>query len=87
MTPENKSKKRETAGAGWFDLPAFESSEAKADHWDSTRGPTSQELRREVQAIRLRNAMDPKRFYRGNNDLSMPKYAQVSHACVELHSC
>lgn len=32
-----------------------------------------------MQAIRLRNALDPKRFYKGGNkDKGMPKYAQVS---------
>lgn len=43
------------------------------------RGPSAQDMRREVQAIRLRNAIDPKRFYRGSasGDREMPKYAQV----------
>ena len=42
------------------------------------RSPTAEAMRREVQAIRLRNAMDPKRFYRGGSgDKGMPKYAQL----------
>lgn len=42
------------------------------------RSPTAEVMRREVQAIRLRNAMDPKRFYRGGSgDKGMPKYAQL----------
>lgn len=35
-------------------------------------------MRREVQAIRLRNALDPKRFYKGGNkDKGMPRFAQL----------
>lgn len=44
----------------------------------SARGPTAEEMRREVQAIRLRNALDPKRFYKGGNkDKGMPRFAQL----------
>lgn len=49
----------------------------------SARGPTAEEMRREVQAIRLRNAMDPKRFYKGGKgDKGMPKFAQVSRVAA-----
>lgn len=36
-------------------------------------------MRREVQAIRLRNALDPKRFYKGgaSKDRGMPEFAQL----------
>ena len=52
---------------------------ASSKYVSSARGATAEEMRREVQAIRLRNAMDPKRFYRGGKaDKGMPKFAQVS---------
>jgi hypothetical protein len=57
----------------------------------SARGATAEEMRREVQAIRLRNAMDPKRFYRGGKaDKGMPKFAQVSwpsYARPQMDAC
>lgn len=38
-------------------------------------------MRQQLTAIRLRNALDPKRFYRGSggtgSDRSIPKYAQL----------
>lgn len=48
-------------------------------HDGDGRGPSAEDMRREVQAIRLRNAIDPKRFFRGSvsGDRDMPKYAQV----------
>ncbi|KAH9949888.1 Fcf2 pre-rRNA processing-domain-containing protein [Amylocystis lapponica] len=48
---ERKALKITTAGPGWFDLPA----PAAAD---------LPRLHREVEALRLRNQLDPKRFYR-----------------------
>ncbi|KAK0551752.1 dTDP-fucopyranose mutase [Tilletia horrida] len=44
------------------------------------RSKTSSEIAREVQAIRLRNALDPKRFYRGargDRALALPEFAQI----------
>jgi hypothetical protein len=68
-------------------LPAFPKSFAgkkgsitKGNNDIHSRGPTAEEMKREIQAIRLRNAMDPKRFYRGGNgagDKSMPAFAQM----------
>ena len=44
------------------------------------RQRTALELRREIMAMRLRNSMDPKRFYRGNNKsakVALPAFAQL----------
>jgi len=83
-------KRALSAGPGWFDMPAFPGAatskgsgmnvaSASSKYVSSARGATAEEMRREVQAIRLRNAMDPKRFYRGGKaDKGMPKFAQVS---------
>lgn len=71
---DKHASQTKTAGDAWFDMPAFAGESGK---WSATRGPTGEELRREVQAIRLRNSLDPKRFYRGSGDKGMPKFAQV----------
>lgn len=81
--PQERAK---TAGSSWYDMPAFPTDDTKSGpssatsrYSSSARGPTAEEMRREVQAIRLRNALDPKRFYKGGNkDKGMPKFAQVS---------
>ncbi|KDN51326.1 hypothetical protein K437DRAFT_282566 [Tilletiaria anomala UBC 951] len=43
------------------------------------RAKTALEMRREIMAIRLRNMMDPKRFYRGSKTgkIQMPEFAQL----------
>ena len=61
--------KNKTAGSSWFDLPA----PAEAD---------LPKLYREVEALRLRNQLDPKRFYRkeegeGKGIKGLPKYFAV----------
>ncbi|GLB38446.1 putative fcf2-domain-containing protein [Lyophyllum shimeji] len=66
---EKKELKNKTAGPDWFDLPA--PSEA-----DLPR------LYREVEALRLRNQLDPKRFYRkdegeGKGIKGLPQYFAV----------
>ncbi|EAU86260.1 hypothetical protein CC1G_03471 [Coprinopsis cinerea okayama7 len=63
---EKKALKKVTAGPDWFDLPA----PAEAD---------LPRLYREVEALRLRNQLDPKRFYRkdegeGKGIKGLPKY-------------
>jgi hypothetical protein len=65
--------KKQTAGPDWFDLPA----------------PTEADLprlHREVEALRLRNQLDPKRFYRkdegeGKGVKGLPKYFAVRPFC------
>ncbi|KAG8732493.1 hypothetical protein FRC11_013238 [Ceratobasidium sp. 423] len=64
---ERKEMKLTTAGPQWFDLPAPSDS-------DRPR------LARELEALRLRNALDPKRFYRKDAEGSkreMPKYFAI----------
>ncbi|KAI0084830.1 Fcf2 pre-rRNA processing-domain-containing protein [Irpex rosettiformis] len=64
-----KREKKATAGKSWFDLPA----PAEAD---------LPKLYREVEALRLRNQLDPKRFYRkdpgeGKGIKGLPKYFAI----------
>ncbi|KAL4073244.1 Fcf2 pre-rRNA processing-domain-containing protein [Scleroderma yunnanense] len=64
-----KAAKQQTAGPSWFDLPA----PAEAD---------LPRLYREVEALRLRNQLDPKRFYRkdegeGKGIKGLPKHFAI----------
>ncbi|KAJ7758490.1 Fcf2 pre-rRNA processing-domain-containing protein [Mycena maculata] len=66
---ERKELKNQTAGPDWFDLPA----PAEAD---------LPRLYREVEALRLRNHLDPKRFYRkdegeGKGIKGLPKHFAI----------
>ncbi|PWY99148.1 Fcf2-domain-containing protein [Testicularia cyperi] len=82
-----------SAGSQWFDMPEFGASPAKlaelkkhsaadAGHAKTTGGDarlaSAEQLRKEVQALRLRNTLDPKRFYRASSrNQTMPKFAQL----------
>ncbi|CAA7261366.1 unnamed protein product [Cyclocybe aegerita] len=66
---QRKELKKKTAGPDWFDLPA----PAEAD---------LPRLHREVEALRLRNQLDPKRFYKkeegeGKGIKGLPKYFAI----------
>lgn len=66
---QRKALKQQTAGPGWFDMPA----PAEAD---------LPRLYREVEAMRLRNYLDPKRFYRkdegeGKGIKGLPKHFAI----------
>ncbi|KAF7299050.1 rRNA-processing protein fcf2 [Mycena indigotica] len=66
---ERKALRKQTAGSDWFDLPA----PAEAD---------LPRLYREVESLRLRNQLDPKRFYRkeegeGKGIKGLPKYFAI----------
>ena len=87
-----KENREKSAGKQWFDMPAFPGSRfasmnpaARTEYGRSSytggdaRAATEKEMRRQVMAIRLRNALDPKRFYRSGavSDKDIPKYAQL----------
>ncbi|KAK7056704.1 dTDP-fucopyranose mutase [Paramarasmius palmivorus] len=66
---QRKELRNKTAGPDWFDLPA----PAEAD---------LPRLHREVEALRLRNQLDPKRFYRkeegeGKGIKGLPKHFAI----------
>ncbi|KAG1772264.1 Fcf2 pre-rRNA processing-domain-containing protein [Suillus occidentalis] len=66
---QRKTMRNQTAGPSWFDLPA----PAEAD---------LPRLHREVEALRLRNQLDPKRFYRkddgdGKGIKGLPKHFAI----------
>lgn len=84
----------QNAGSKWYGMPAFLGSSSKNVSKDSrieggksrytggdARAATEKEMRQQITAIRLRNALDPKRFYRGSggtgSERSIPAYAQL----------
>eukprot|EP00249_Psilotum_nudum_P002492 c15558_g1_i1 orf=203-898(-) len=57
-----RKQAKDTAGVKWFDLPA----------------PTiTPELKKDLQLLKLRRVVDPKRHYKADDSKSLPKYFQV----------
>lgn len=56
-------EKEKTTGDGWFNMKAPE---------------MSQELKGDLQVLKMRGSLDPKRFYKKNDRNGFPKYFQVS---------
>ena len=71
-TKSQKAAERSTStGKAWFDMPRRAVKSLSNDE------------KRELQALRLSNAMDPKRFMRGEakrENRKLPEYFQVSHS-------
>ncbi|KAL7884871.1 hypothetical protein AOLI_G00076410 [Acnodon oligacanthus] len=59
---KRKEEKAKTTGDGWFNMRAPELTE---------------DLRNDLKALKMRSAMDPKRFYKKNDREGFPKYFQV----------
>ncbi|KAK9374890.1 Fcf2 pre-rRNA processing-domain-containing protein [Lipomyces chichibuensis] len=59
---ENEETKEATAGEKWFHMPKTELT------------PT---IKRDMQLLKLRNVLDPKRHYRRENEREVPKYFQT----------
>ncbi|XP_010870353.2 deoxynucleotidyltransferase terminal-interacting protein 2 [Esox lucius] len=60
---KRKEEREKTSGAGWFNMRAPEMTE---------------ELKGDLKALKMRGAMDPKRFYKKNDRDGFPKYFQVA---------
>ncbi|XP_055778702.1 deoxynucleotidyltransferase terminal-interacting protein 2 [Salvelinus fontinalis] len=60
---KRKEERDKTTGAGWFNMRAPEMTE---------------ELKGDLKALKMRGAMDPKRFYKKNDRDGFPKYFQVA---------
>ncbi|KAF8340334.1 Fcf2 pre-rRNA processing-domain-containing protein [Cantharellus anzutake] len=65
---ERKALRDSTTGPKWFDLPAPSESDLPR-------------LAREVEMMRLRNALDPKRYYKAddNHENPLPKHFVIGH--------
>ncbi|KAF4110180.1 deoxynucleotidyltransferase terminal-interacting protein 2 [Onychostoma macrolepis] len=59
---KRKAEREKTTGDGWFNMRAPELTE---------------ELKNDLKALKMRSAMDPKRFYKKNDREGPPKYFQV----------
>ncbi|CAB3259190.1 unnamed protein product [Arctia plantaginis] len=57
-----RKEREKTKGPGWFNLPAPEINE---------------ELKNDLQILKMRSALDPKKFYKKNDMEVLPKYFQV----------
>ncbi|XP_014681863.1 PREDICTED: deoxynucleotidyltransferase terminal-interacting protein 2-like [Priapulus caudatus] len=62
ITKQKKEEREKTKGKKWFDMPKTE---------------ITDEVKRELQVIHMRRALDPKHFYKGNDMKGMPKYFQM----------
>ncbi|XP_020329875.1 deoxynucleotidyltransferase terminal-interacting protein 2 [Oncorhynchus kisutch] len=60
---KRKEERDKTTGAGWFNMRAPEMTE---------------EIKGDLKALKMRGAMDPKRFYKKNDRDGFPKYFQVA---------
>ncbi|XP_055327206.1 deoxynucleotidyltransferase terminal-interacting protein 2-like [Paramacrobiotus metropolitanus] len=59
----NRKKERgKTKGEDWYNMPAPE---------------LTDELKNDLRALRMRDALDPKRFYKPNDTKGLPKYFQI----------
>ncbi|XP_063373281.1 deoxynucleotidyltransferase terminal-interacting protein 2 [Cydia amplana] len=57
-----KKERAKTKGPGWFDLPAPE---------------VTEELKNDLQVLKMRSVLNPKHFYKKNDMEALPKYFQV----------
>lgn len=62
MKKQKKIEKDKSAGSSWFNMPAPE---------------MTPELQRDLNIIRMRGVLDPKRHYKKNNSKKLPKYFQI----------
>ncbi|KAL1022421.1 hypothetical protein UPYG_G00026750 [Umbra pygmaea] len=60
---KRKEEREKTTGSGWFDMKAPEMTE---------------ELMADLKALKMRGAMDPKRFYKKSDRDGFPKYFQLA---------
>lgn len=62
LKAQRRKERSLTKGPGWFGMPAPELTE---------------DLKRDLQVLRMRRVLDPKRFYKKNDLKDLPKYFQV----------
>ncbi|XP_013167276.1 PREDICTED: deoxynucleotidyltransferase terminal-interacting protein 2 [Papilio xuthus] len=62
LRAQRKKQREKTKGPGWFDMKAPEINE---------------DLKNDLQVLKMRSVMDPKHFYKKNDMEVLPKYFQV----------
>ena len=65
-----KKKQEETAGKGWYNLPKTEITE---------------DIKRDLQLIKMRNVLNRKQHYKRNDTNKMPKYFQIGTIVEGAH--
>jgi len=62
LKKQRKAEREKTKGPGWYNMGAPE---------------MTTERKNDMEALRLRGALETKRFYKRNNITTLPKYFQV----------
>lgn len=62
LARHKKAERDKTKGSDWYDMKAPEMTE---------------EVKRDLEILQMRNAIDPKRFYKKNDRTVLPKYFQI----------
>ena len=63
-----KLEREKTKGDAWYNLPATE---------------VTEEIKRDLEVLKMRDALDPKRFYKKNASKELPKYFQVTSVTLK----
>ncbi|KAG1666949.1 Deoxynucleotidyltransferase terminal-interacting protein 2 [Nymphon striatum] len=61
---KRKEEREKTKGSSWYNMPATE---------------LTDEVKNDLLVIKMRNALDPKKFYKSNDLKVLPKYFQIGH--------
>ena len=59
---EKKAEREKTKGDKWFGMPATE---------------VTEEIKNDLEILKMRGALDPKRFYKKSSNSEIPKYFQI----------
>ena len=62
LARQKQQARDKTKGSGWFDMKAPEMTE---------------EVKRDLEVLQMRNAIDPKKFYKKNDRNVLPKFFQI----------
>ncbi|XP_065199821.1 deoxynucleotidyltransferase terminal-interacting protein 2 [Planococcus citri] len=62
LQKQRQDERAKTTGENWFNFPATKQTE---------------EIRKDLEVLQMRSALDPKRFYKHNDMKTLPKYFQV----------
>ncbi len=61
-------------------LKKMERERTKGDAWFGMGAPEiTEDTRRDLEVLQMRNSLDPKRFYKKNDHEALPKYFQIGH--------
>lgn len=73
-----------------IEIPFYQVEREKStgDAWFNMKAPElSQELKGDLQVLKMRGSLDPKRFYKKNDRDGFPKYFQVTKNTIRMLLC